>query len=197
MKNLLWLLFAVLIVAGYRALPDQLRYQLSDAWHRQFAPDFDWLPDSMENLRQEAVIKEYERKGFRLKCYGNLRSEEKIGKESDYLCWALVKNAYGDIPARMVSFFFTRGELRHVRLELPQQSFEPLRNYLSHKLRRAHRIEQQVDLRADDGTDRPPLIWMMRKGLLSLSEPPADQPALMLWSSRRSFRLAQRAEPRY
>lgn len=46
----------------------------------------------MSGRARDAVIRDYQRKGYRRKCYGDLRIEEKITKDEDYQCYAVIKS---------------------------------------------------------------------------------------------------------
>ncbi|MBK7664228.1 MAG: hypothetical protein IPJ21_11910 [Sterolibacteriaceae bacterium] len=177
------LLFAALVLAQ-RVLPDRYRNDFTDWLGRLTAPNFDWPPDAMARSAQAPLISEYQRRGYRLKCYGSLRTEYKIGKNDDYLCWSLIKSAYDNIPARMVTFFFAKEELTFVRLEFPESSFDRLQDYLRRRLADKPRIDQIPGQRI--GTDvfgKPLMVWLAPDGLVTTSaESTPEQPITLLWS---------------
>ena len=175
--------FAV-IFFSYRIFPDRYRYEISDWFGRINAPNFDLPPDAIVQTDQASLIGEYQRRGYDLKCYGNLRPEEKISKTDDYECWTLVKSAYDDIQAKMVVFFFSKGELSHVRIEFPESSFGKLENYLNRRLANYPRLDQMPG--SSFGADiygKPLMVWGVKEGVVvtSASVTPG-QPITLLWS---------------
>ena len=169
---------------SYQFLPESNKYEISDWFGRFNAPNFDLPPDAIVETDQASLIGEYRRRGYKLKCYGNLRPEEKISKADDYECWALVKSAYDNIPAKMVTFFFSNEKLSHVRLEFPSSSFEKLLNYLNLRLANYPRLDQIPGRRF--GTDiygKSLMVWGVKQGVVVTSESVTPgQPITLLWS---------------
>lgn len=177
---------ALVILQTSGLVTDGMRNEIGDSFRRPFAPHYDLPPDSLKAAKQDNVIGEYTRRGYKLNCYGNLRAEERIAKDDDYSCWALVKAAYDNIPAKMVIFLFHKGELQHVKIEFPESSFRALQGYLSRRLALAIRLDGKQSTRF--GTDiygKSLMTWITDGGLVvTSSEPTRDQPITLLWISK-------------
>jgi len=188
-STLIFLLLSVI----YLKTPSHYRYEITDWFGRLFAPSFDTALDDLAVREQLVVISEYKKLGYKLKCYGNLRPNEKIGESDDYLCWGLISSAFEGVPARLVTFFFTKNELHHVRLEFPESSLSRVQDYLS-----------QIPLSLDNlpifdfGVDDkgvPLKVWKVKKGLVTTSNSTSFKGhSIVLWSSTRS--IVERASKR-
>lgn len=152
--------------------------------NRIVAPNFDLPPDAISQTDQASLIGEYQRRGYDLNCYGDLRPEEKISKIDDYECWTLVESAYDNIPAKMVVFFFSKGELNHVRIEFPESSFDNLQDYLKRRLANYPRLDKKR--RNNFGTDiygKPLMVWKVKEGVVITSASATlGRPVILLWS---------------
>jgi hypothetical protein len=157
-------------------------YQMGDAIERINAPDFGWNLDMIEPWEQTAVISDYERRGYKLKCYGNLRVEERITKDEDYQCWAIIKSAY-NIPAKIVTFSFKKQKLMLVRLEFKEKAYEELHSYLNKKMAHSERLDTQPG--HDFGVDtygKRLVVWRTRYGIVTSSEYTPNHNNIVLWS---------------
>src|SRR4051794_29476297 len=107
MKKLLFVvaLGVVGVLLASKFMSNQDRYKIQDAIERINAPDFNWDLNGIEPWDRAAVVRDYERRGYKLHCASNLRVEEKITKNEDEQCWAIIKSAY-KIPANDVTFVF-------------------------------------------------------------------------------------------
>jgi len=177
-------LFTASVVA-YKYLPNQYKYEVNDWFSSLGAPSFIESPDYFSARNQSDIIREYQNRNYQLKCYGNLRHEEKISKQDDYLCFAYISSAYDNIPAKLVTFFFSKNKLSHVRLEVPDSSFSKLQNYLARKLANYPRLDLLPN--HNFGTDNfgnPLMVWAVKEGLITTSTiSTAGQNEVLLWSS--------------
>ena len=189
MKLLKLVVLGVAIFLGASAIfdksPDHIRYEISDWFARLGSPDFIVALDSFTSREQAEVLREYKNRGHELTCYGNLRKEEKIGSDTDYLCYTYVSAIYDNIPARLVTFFFTENQLSHIRFELPGSSFEKLQKFLGRKLSAYKRLDLRPEY--DFGTDnfgKPLMVWSVKEGIVTTSaEETQGQKVVLLWSS--------------
>ncbi|ARU87469.1 hypothetical protein [Pseudomonas sp. M30-35] len=180
------LLAVVLFAAGFTAydrMPLQYRLMISDWYKRLGTPDYAEAPDLYSEREQASVIRDMQARGHKLKCYGNLGDRERIDKNDDYLCSAHISTAY-NIQARLVTFFFAKGKLNHVRIEFTSKSFDDLQNYLSKSLVAYTRLDKSPWARFEKGL----MVWRVKEGLLMASSVKAyGRNPIILWSSRTSF----------
>ena len=177
--------------AMYGKAPLHYKYAISDWFARLGSPDFTVGLDSFTTREQSEIVREYKNRGHELKCYGNLRKEEKIGRNSDYLCNTYIGSAYDNIPARMATFFFYKEKLTHIRIEFPDTSFAQLHDFLSRKLSKYPRLDSRGH--HDFGTDnfgKPLMVWAVKEGIVTTSAEKTDgQTIVLLWSSMSTPRL--------
>lgn len=192
--KLLTKIFIITLALGsgkllYDRLPLTYKYEVEDWYARLGEPAFIAPPDSFTRREQTDLIREYKNRGHKLKCYGNLQVEERINNNNDYLCSADINTAYDNIPARLVTFFFSKGELTDVRIEFPSTSFNKLQNYLSRKLEGRPRLDQLPQFNfGRDNLGSKLMVWGVDDGVIvtSNTEVPG-QPEILLWSSRKSL----------
>lgn len=176
----------VLGSASYLVLPGSVKYALQDAIKRPFAPNFDLPPNQMKSVRQDDWIAEYRNRGYDLHCYGNLRPEEQVSKDDDYNCWGIIKSAYDNIPARMIVFWFRKGELQHIKIEFSENSFAPLQDFLGRHFEGITRLDQSPNSRfGKDVYGKPLMVWLTEHGIVVASNAPTlGQPLTLLWTSK-------------
>lgn len=165
--------------------PLHLKYEISDWFSRLGTPDFIVALDSFTSRDQSETIREYKNRGHELTCYGNLRREDKIGSATDYLCYAYINSAYDNIPARLVTFFFSESLLTHIRIEFPGSSFSKLHDFLNRYLAKYTRLDLLPQY--DFGTDnfgKPLMVWKVKDGIITTSgKETSGQHVVLLWSS--------------
>lgn len=181
------LLAVVLFAAGlttYDRLPLQYKHIISDWYNRIGTPHYVEAPDLYSERDQASVISDMQARGHKLKCYDNLGDRERIDKNDDYLCSAHISTAYNNIQARLVTFFFAKGKLNHVRIEFASRSFDDLQNYLSMSLVAYPRMDKSPWARFEEGL----MVWRVKEGVLMASAEKAyGRNPIILWSSRTSF----------
>jgi hypothetical protein len=185
-------IFVVVALCGvakllYPALPLHYQHAISDWYARLGTPTYAESPDYFAARDQAAVISENQARGHKLKCYGNLGPAERITPQDDYLCSANIGTAYDNIPARLVTFFFSKNKLSNVRIEFAAGSFDQLDNYLSRKLADYPRLDQMPGARF--GTDpfgKKLVVWRVKHGLITAAaEDTQGQNPIILWSGYR------------
>ncbi|MEX6501695.1 hypothetical protein [Pseudomonas zhanjiangensis] len=184
------LVAGALFAAGtllYPTLPQRYQYEIADWYERLGTPTYAESPDYFSARPQHEVIGENKARGHELKCYGNLGPAERIDAHDDYLCSAHISHAYDNIPARLVTFFFSDGKLHNVRIEFAAGSFPKLQDYLTRKLADYTRLDQLPGARF--GTDpfgKKLVVWRVKQGLITAAaEDTPGQPPIILWSSYR------------
>jgi hypothetical protein len=188
MKKLLLLvcLVGLAVFAAPKFFSAEDYYQITDAIKRINAPDFKWSLRSIEPWDQATVIRDYERRGYKLQCYGP-RVEEKISREEDYQCSAIIKSAF-NIPAKYVTFSFKNQKLWHVRLEFKEKSYSALQKYLDVTMADEVRLDMQPS--ANFGADiygKPLVVWGTRYGVITTSGFTANQTNTVLWTNLRWY----------
>lgn len=189
MRYLKVVLLAVMLFAAgltaYDRLPLQYKHTISDWYNRIGTPHYVEAPDLYSERDQASVISDMQARGHKLKCYGNLGDRERIDKHDDYLCSAHISTAYNNIQARLVTFFFAKGKLNHVRIEFASSSFDDLQGYLSTSLVAYPRMDKSPWARFEKGL----MVWRVKEGVLMASAEKAHgSNPIILWSSRTSFR---------
>ncbi|MFZ3152900.1 hypothetical protein [Pseudomonas sp.] len=182
-------IFVIVVLCGvakllYPALPLHYQHAIYDWYARLGTPTYSESPDYYSMRDQAAVISENQARGHKLKCYGNLGPAERINAQNDYLCSANISNAYDNIPARLVTFFFSKNKLTNVRIEFAAGSFERLDDYLLRKLADYPRLDQMPG--AKFGTDpfgKKLVVWRVKEGLITAAaaDTPGQNP-IILWS---------------
>lgn len=182
MKKLLLLITLLLILGSVLVLKKENYYQLTDAVERINAPDFIWALDQIEPWDQAAVVRDYERRGYKLHCYVP-RVEERIASIDDYQCWAIIKSAY-QIPAKIIAFGFKEQKLMFVRLEFEDKSNIQLHQYLATQMEKSIRLDSQSAAKFGvDMFNNKLQVWGTQYGIVTTTEFTPGQPNILLWSS--------------
>lgn len=178
------LIFGVLF-ACYVNLPRQYRHMIADWYSGLLAPGYIDSPDLLSARDQADLIREYKNRNYDLKCFSNLQHEEKISRSDDYLCYAYISTAFDKIPAKLITFFFSKNKLSHVRIEFPEKSFAKLQDYLSRKLANYPRLDKLPIFNfGTDNFGRPLMVWGVKEGLISTSASSTPgQTQIILWSA--------------
>ncbi|MDD3598032.1 hypothetical protein [Sulfuricurvum sp.] len=172
----------------YSNAQQNAKYEAEDARERQFTPDLQIELKSLTNKDQSEVIEEYRHQGLNLRCFSNLRPEEKISQQDDYLCWAVTKNIF-NIPSRNMAIFFSEKKLTNVRLEFPESSFNLVQSYLNTTLGEKPRL----DLIPGDTIDSSIMSWKVDHGIVNTNKN-TDDKILITWSSEKVLSPEARKE---
>lgn len=181
-------LAVVLFGAGkllFPLLPLHYQNAVIDWYGRLATPTYAESPDHFSARNQDAVISENQARGHKLKCYGNLGPAERITAQNDYLCSAHISNAYDNIPARLVTFFFTQKKLSNVRIEFADGSFDQLHDYLARKLADYQRLDQLPGVRfGTDAFGKKLVVWRVQHGYITAqAEATPGQNPIILWTA--------------
>lgn len=182
----------LLFIAGfsmYLRLPNLMQIGLTSFFERPFAPNFDLPPNQIGVVRQDDWISEYKRRGYNMHCYAALYPEDKVSKDDDYVCWAVVKSAYDNIPAKIVTFWFRKGELQHLKIDFPDSSFAQLQEFLGKHFKGMKRLDEMPGFSFDtDIYGNSLMVWPAKHGIVvTSSAPTTERPLVLLWSSKESY----------
>lgn len=192
MKKYVWagVLVTAVVIAASALLMNKLDYyKIIDAIKRLNAPEFNQTPNRIESTDLASLLREYERRGFKLTCYGGLLPEEKLTKVDDYQCWAIIKRAY-NIPAQIVTFSFHQKKLMSVRLEFNENSFDELQKYLKIIMADSIRLDDKPG--AHFGVDiygKPLMVWGTPHGTVTTSGFTPNQTNLVFWVSKHTYNV--------
>lgn len=157
-----------------------MRYEIEDSFERISSPDFNVPLNNVSSRNKNDIISEFTNKGYNLKCYGDLRKEEKVGKYNDYVCWAVIKSLYNNIPARRITFYFYKNNLAHVRIEFPESSFDKLYEKLSLQLNDTH---SAFNFKSDKYGQKLK-VWKVKGGIVTTSRVKTpNQYNIVLWTA--------------
>jgi hypothetical protein len=175
----------VAVFGAYAGMPKQYKYAISDWYARIGAPPFIDAPDYFSAENQNDVIRALEAKNFKLICTGGLYREEKISETDDYECHSFINSSYDNIPTKLVSLFFSKNKLTHVRLEFPDTSFDKINDYLNRKLASYPRLDRMPGHHINpDNYGKPMQVWVVRHGMVSMSgEGTPNRNLVLLWAS--------------
>jgi hypothetical protein len=184
MRILKIVFFSICVFAAYVILPARYKYAISDWYSSIGAPAFIDPPDNFSARDQHEVIRTLQTRGFKLTCLGNLLPEEKMNKHNDYLCYTFINSAYDNIPAKIVTVFFTKNKLSDVRLEFPESSFGQLHGYLGRKLVSYPRLDQMPNHNIrQDNFGKPVYVWAVKQGIVGTSGESTPKQIVVLWWS--------------
>lgn len=118
-------------------------------------------------------------KGYSLKCYGNLRSEESVRRDDKSACSVAIENAWG-VPASMTAFTFGDDGLRTQLLRFPEASWPQVRQQLDQM---GQHLPQAFGI--DPETRGAVSGWRMNSGLVFAAAPPKGKELTVLWTAKK------------
>jgi hypothetical protein len=149
---------------------DEAERLRSPAWRYHF-------DDFTAGISMAAVQQHLSREGFRMRCYGNLRPDEKIDPKVTHACWTIANNAHG-IPSRAIFFAFGKDGLRYIRMDFPREQWPAVREW----------IQGQEGMPAgtfgSDQSGNPVLGRRGATGLVWTADPGSTGWAMVLWQPR-------------
>jgi hypothetical protein len=154
------------------------RWLAEDEAERRAAPAWKYRLDDFASGNSMAEIrKRLTAGGFRVRCYGDLGTSEKIDASDTHVCWTLANNIDG-IPSQLISFFFGAEGLRHIRIVFPNEQWPAVKGW----------FERFGDVPAGKfgkDTGGSDIIGRRGKtGLLLISEPKRTPATMALWQGR-------------
>lgn len=113
-----------------------------------------------------------------LKCYGNLKGNERVRNDDTHSCWVTLQKAWG-VPASMVAFSFGGQGLQTQVFRFPEASWPQVREQLD---RMGQHLPQTFG--ADHETGGPVIGWRTNSGLVLSSAPPKGKELTVLWTAK-------------
>lgn len=124
------------------------------------------------------VTAEMQRERYRLRCYGDLRSEERLQADDRSNCWANLGVAWGQ-PALIIAFTFGDHGLRDYMLRFPEDSWSGVQAHLDRSGRRL-----DLTMGIDQETGGPIFGWRFDSGLVMSAAPPHGGDVTVAWQAK-------------
>lgn len=116
--------------------------------------------------------------GHVLKCYGNLKGNERVRNDDTQSCWVTLQKAWG-VPASMMAVSFGGQGLQTQLFRFPEASWPQVREQLD---RMGQHLPQTFG--ADHETGGPVIGWRTNSGLVLSSAPPKGKEVTVLWTAK-------------
>lgn len=119
-----------------------------------------------------------QREGYVLRCYSDLRSEERLQADDRSNCWANLGTAW-DQPALLIAFAFGDRGLRDYVLRFPEGSWRGVQAHLDRTGRRL-----DFTMGVDHETGGPIFGWAFDSGLVMSAAPPRGGEITVAWQAK-------------
>lgn len=126
----------------------------------------------------EEVTAKMRRERYNLRCYSDLRSEERLQADDRSSCWANIGVAW-EQPALAIGFAFGEHGLRDYVLRFPGSSWNGVQSYLDRTGRRL-----DLTLGADRETNGPVFGWAFASGLVMSAAPAPGGQITVFWQAK-------------
>ena len=140
-----------------------------------------WIIE-LEALHGGMTVKEISalarKDGHNIKCYSDLRSEERFRPDDKSACWATVGNVWG-IPALNSGFAFSDDGLRNNVLHFPESSWNQIQQKLDQI---GQRLPQTFGTEPESGGSV--FGWRLNSGLVFSAAPPKGKEVTVLWTAK-------------
>lgn len=154
-------------------------YDQRDADERRVAPPWKHDLDFFRGGETVAeVTAKMQRDRYVLRCYGDLRSEERLQADDRSNCWANLGVAW-EQPAQIIAFAFGERGLRDYMLRFPEASWSGVQAYLDSNGRR---LDFTVGI--DHETGGPIFGWGFDSGLVLSAAPPRGGDVTVIWQAK-------------
>lgn len=117
--------------------------------------------------------------GHFLRCYNDLRSEERVKQDDKSACWINIGNAWG-APALMTAFTFGDNGLRNQLTRFPETSWLRVQQWLDQM---GQRLPQTFGI--DPETGGAVFGWRLNSGLVFAARPPKGKELTVLWTAKK------------
>lgn len=149
-----------------------------DEQERLSAPVWTYhFEDFAGGIPRELVQKHLGQEGFRMRCYGNLRPEERLEPDDREVCWTIANSTDG-IPSRMITFWFGDDGLRQIRMDFGKADWTEVQAWFE---------RQGSPLLGHFGREQGGQLIVGRRGKTGLILTSAPGPlnwVMVLWQSR-------------
>lgn len=149
-----------------------------DEQERRAAPKWAYhFEDFTAGISRENLQKHLGQEGFRMRCYGNLKAEERLEPDDKEVCWTIANNTDG-IPSRMITFWFGDDGLRQIRMDFGKSEWPAVQKWFE---------GQGSFLFGNFGREQGGQLIVGRRGKTGLILTAAPGPlnsVMVLWQSR-------------
>lgn len=149
-----------------------------DEQERQAAPKWAYhFEDFTSGISREHLQKYLSQEGFRMRCYGNLKAEERLEPDDKEVCWTIANSTDG-IPSRMITFWFGNEGLRQIRMDFSRSEWPDVQKWFD---------RQGSLLVGNFGREQGGQLIVGRRGKTGLILTSAPGPlnwVMVLWQSR-------------
>ncbi|HZX33476.1 MAG TPA: hypothetical protein VFF03_19150 [Rhodocyclaceae bacterium] len=156
--------------AGYEA-QDTAERRAASPWHHDMTTFRSG--QSVEEVR--AVLRG---SGHSLRCFNDLRSENRLQEDDRTNCWAMIGQAW-DAPARSTVFWFGDEGLRNHMLRFPEGSWPQVEKKLDAM---GQRLPYPVGRDPDSGG--PVIGWRLDSGIIMSAAPAPGTEISVLWTAK-------------
>ena len=145
---------------------------------RAAAPAFTLDPDDFRSQTFSTFNQMLRTAGHKVRCYGDLRPNEKLYPSVTQICWPVASAAWG-LPVENMSFHFAGEKLESVRVEFQHDQWPRLRQWLPTL------SGEDAGTFGNDGDGNEIIGRRVGDGLLMTAPPSPRSTILMLWESKR------------
>ncbi|NTV70675.1 MAG: hypothetical protein HGA71_11060 [Azonexaceae bacterium] len=149
-----------------------------DEQERQTAPAWAYhFEDFTAGISRAHLQKHLGQEGFHMRCYGNLKVEERLEPDDREVCWTIANNTDG-IPSRMITFWFGDDGLRQIRMDFGKSEWPAVQKWFE---------GQGSFLFGNFGREQGGQLIVGRRGKTGLILTAAPGPlnsVMVLWQSR-------------
>lgn len=154
-------------------------YERQDAAERLAAPPWQHDLNAFRGgLSMDDVRARLRSSGHSLRCFTDLRSENRLRQDDRANCWVMVGDVWG-VAAHGAVFWFGDEGLRHHMLRFPETSWPQVENRLDAM---GQRLDFPLGKDADSG--RPVIGWRMDSGLAMSATPAPGTDISVLWTAK-------------
>lgn len=143
---------------------------------RAAAPAFTLAPDNFRLQTLSELTQMLRATGHKVRCYGDLRRNEKLYPQITQICWTHASTAWG-MPLENISFHFGGQVLEFVRLEFPHAQWPRVRQWF------AALPGEDAGTFGHDGDGNTVVGRRAGAGLLITAPPSPRSTILVLWES--------------
>lgn len=144
---------------------------------RAAAPAFTLVPDDFRLQTLSGLTQTLRAAGHKVRCYGDLRRNEKLYPSITHICWTHARSAWG-MPLENISFHFGGEVLEFVRLEFPHEQWPRVRQWF------ATLPGADAGTFGHDGDGNMIMGRRAGAGLLMTAAPSPRSTILLLWESK-------------
>jgi len=170
-----WMNFSPREGGGGGAQPASM--PLAEVAERAAAPAFTLAPDDFRQQTLSGLTQMLRAAGHKVRCYGDLRRNEKLYPPITQICWTHARAAWG-VPLENISFHFGGEVLEFVRLEFPHDQWPQVRQWF------VTLPGEDAGTFGHDGDGNTIMGRRVGAGLMMTAPPSPRATILLLWESK-------------